>query len=332
MAKVTSSPLWQKSASPDPGDSGFPMDDLHTFLAGEDAVWDTMLIPYDIKASIAHARGLVTAGILSDVEFKNIQTTLNDLNKRWSDGDVNVSAAEEDCHTVIENFLVEKLGETGKKIHAGRSRNDQVLAALRLYLADRLVMIAEQVHSLIEGLCAIAEKSPGAFLPGYTHFQRAMPSTVALWSLGFAELFCDDLTAIIDARQQINTSPLGSAAGYGAPYFNLPRESVAEELGFERIQRHATAVQLSRGKLELHAVHALVQVAMSVNRLSSDLVLFNSREYSFIQLPDVLTTGSSIMPQKKNPDVFETSLGTSQFAVRISSRFTTYQRGNDARG
>ena len=118
MAKDTSSPLWQKSASPDPDDSGFPMDDLHTFLAGEDAVWDTMLIPYDIKASIAHARGLVTAGLLSDVEFENIQTTLDDLNNRWSDGDIRVSAAEEDCHTVIENFLVEMLGETGKKIHA----------------------------------------------------------------------------------------------------------------------------------------------------------------------------------------------------------------------
>jgi len=310
MTKESTSPLWQKNLSPDLADAGFSTDDLHKFLAGEDAVWDTMLIPYDIKASIAHARGLLSVGILSDVEFENIQKTLLDLKSRWLAGEIRVSETDEDSHTVIENFLVEMLGETGKKIHAGRSRNDQVLAALRLYLAERLVIIAQQVHSLIEGLCTIAEKSPGVFLPGYTHFQRAMPSTVALWALGFAELLCDDINAIIDARHQLNTSPLGSAAGYGAPYFDLPRESIAAELGFERIQLHATAVQISRGKLELHAVHALVQVSMTINRMASDLVLFNSREFSFIHLPEALTTGSSIMPQKKNPDVLEIARAT----------------------
>lgn len=305
MSSESSRPLWQKNTSSNRAHSGIASESIQAFLAGDDSVWDTILLPYDITASAAHAQGLVSAGVLDVEECTAIREALAALQVLWSTGDVRVSSADEDCHTVIENYLVEALGNTGKKIHAGRSRNDQVLAALRLYLSSQIVAVAGHVHLLIDALCSLADSTPGVFLPGYTHFQRAMPSSVALWALGFAELLCDDLHALVDARKRTSTSPLGSAAGYGVPFLNLPRESVARELGFERIQHHATTVQLSRGKIELHAVHAFVQVASTINRLASDLILFNSTEFSFIDISEALTTGSSIMPQKRNPDVLE---------------------------
>ena len=276
-----------------------------SFTVGNDYHWDNFLGPYDIRASLCHARGLKDIGILTPRELSDIETTLQTLLEAWEAGEINVRPEDEDCHTVIEHYLTDKLGDTGKKIHTGRSRNDQVLAALRGYVKDSIEFIAGKVADLGSVLCEHAQQNEDLPLPGYTHMQRAMPSSVASWACGFAELLSSDLIALQAAYRQNNKSPLGSAAGYGVPYLDLPRDKVANCLGFSAIQRHVTSVQLSRGKLELHTVHALVQVGSTLNRIASDLVLYNTAEFKFVELPPEFCTGSSIMPQKQNPDVLE---------------------------
>jgi len=295
--KETTQPIWFKGTAADSW--------VTRFTVGDDYLWDTILLPYDIAATRAHARGLETAGMLTESEFEAISVALDGLAQAVDYGRITVQPEDEDSHTVIEAFVTEHAGSLGKKLQTGRSRNDQVLASIRLFLRDALDRISGAAHRVINDLCDLADRNGDLVIPGYTHLQRAMPSTVALWAMGFAELFIDDIRALGHARSQINRSPLGSAAGYGVPYMELDREGVAKELGFDSIQEHVTAVQLSRGKQETHVVHALVQLATTVNRLASDLVLYNSREYGFVTLPDEFCTGSSIMPQKKNPDVFE---------------------------
>lgn len=289
--------LWQK---------GVAVEDWVTrFTVGEDYRWDTLLLPYDVTATLAHARGLVQIGILTSEELAAVDEALADLRREAEEGNVVVTPQDEDCHTVIEQFLTERLGEAGKKIHTGRSRNDQVLAALRLFLRESLQGLGREVVRLAEALCELGEQYDTALMPGYTHLQRAMPSTAGLWAMGYAEVLADDLAALHAAHDQVNVSPLGSAAGYGVPHLDLPREAIAEALGFAAVQTHVTAVQLSRGKQELHVLHALVQVGATINRLASDLVLYNTAEFGFVTLPAAYCTGSSIMPQKQNPDVLE---------------------------
>jgi argininosuccinate lyase len=278
---------------------------VQRFTVGEDYRWDTLLLPYDIEGTRAHAAGLHRIGILSDEEFQAVSEALDALKAEVAAGRVTVRPEDEDAHTVIETYLTERLGDTGKKIHTGRSRNDQVLAAIRLFLKDGLREAGRQVARLVEHLCELGAAYNDALMPGYTHLQQAMPSTAGLWALGYAELLLSDLAALRHAYDQVDVSPLGSAAGYGVPFLELPREEVAQRLGFRALQLHVTAVQLSRGKLELHAAHALVQVGATLNRMASDLVLFNSQEFGFVELPPECCTGSSIMPQKQNPDVLE---------------------------
>lgn len=275
------------------------------FTVGDDYKWDTLLLPYDITGTLAHAAGLVSIGLLSEEELAQIQTTLDEMGTQIAAGNIVVTPADEDCHTVIESYLTDKLGDIGKKIHTGRSRNDQVLTALRLFMRDQLGTIVAQLVEIVEACCTLGDHYADVVMPGYTHFQRAMPSTPALWALGYAELLLSDMDALQHAYHQINTSPLGSAAGYGVPFLALPRTATANQLGFEAVQTNVTAVQLSRGKLEMHAMHALVQVGATFNRMASDLILFNTAEYGFVTLPAAMCTGSSIMPQKKNPDVLE---------------------------
>lgn len=278
---------------------------VQRFTVGEDYRWDTLLLPYDIEGTRAHAAGLHRIGILSDEEFQAVSEALDALKAEVAAGRVTVRPEDEDAHTVIETYLTERLGDTGKKIHTGRSRNDQVLAAIRLFLKDGLREAGRQVARLVEQLCELGAAYNDALMPGYTHLQQAMPSTAGLWALGYAELLLSDLAALRHAYDQVDVSPLGSAAGYGVPFLELPREEVAQRLGFRTLQLHVTAVQLSRGKLELHAAHAFVQVGATLNRMASDLVLFNSQEFGFVELPPEFCTGSSIMPQKQNPDVPE---------------------------
>ena len=289
--------LWEKDTRAE--------DWVTRFTVGEDYQWDRLLLPYDIEATRAHVWGLAHIDVLSQGELEQVEEGLDALKKEVRAGDVTVAPRDEDCHTVIEQYLTDRLGEVGKKIHAGRSRNDQVLAALRLFLRYRLKKLGGKTAGLAEQLCVLGEEHDSYLMPGYTHMQRAMPSTAGLWAMGFAETLAGDLEALHEAFRQINVSPLGSAAGYGVPYLKLPREEVAERLGFRDVQTHVTAVQLSRGKLELSVVHALVQGAGTLNRLASDLVLFNTAEFGFVELPAEYCTGSSIMPQKQNPDVLE---------------------------
>ena len=296
--------LWEKSNDSDHA-AASSISGMHRFTVGDDYRWDRVLLPYDVRATRAHAWGLAQIGVLSEAEFAAVDDGLDDLLDAFAAGTVTVEPVDEDSHTVIENVLTDRLGDVGKKIHTGRSRNDQVLAALRLYLQDALAGIGRQVVGVAEALCDLADRYPQTLLPGYTHLQRAMPSTVALWALGYAETLAADLEGIEQVRIRVNVSPLGSAAGYGVPHLDLPRQAVAERLGFRSIQTHATAVQLSRGKHELAVVSALVQAMATVNRLASDLVLYATSEFGFVDLPDATTTGSSIMPQKKNPDVAE---------------------------
>ena len=294
--------LWQKDIR--------PQDWVTRFTVGDDYRWDTYLLPYDVEGTRAQAWSLVQLGILTDDEQRRIDGALDELLAAYARGEVVVRPEDEDCHTVIETFLTERLSDTGKKIHTGRSRNDQVLTALRLYLRDAVQEAARSTASIAETLCGLGDRYADALMPGYTHMQRAMPTTAGLWALGYAELLTTDLDTLRHAFEQVDVSPLGSAAGYGVPFLNLPRDAAAERLGFRGVQRHVPAVQLSRGKLELQVVHALVQVGATLNRLASDLVLFNTAEYGFVELPAEYCTGSSIMPQKQNPDVLELARAT----------------------
>ena len=294
-----SQPLWQKN------DTTTTDDWVTRFTVGDDYKWDRLLLPYDVRATRAHTWGLRQIDVLSEEELDEAEVALDALLEAFDADEVTVTPEDEDCHTVIERFVTDMAGDVGRKIHTGRSRNDQVLAALRLYLRDALAGIGRQVANLSEALCDLADRHPDTLLPGYTHLQRAMPSTVALWALGYAETLADDLDALRQARRTINVSPLGSAAGYGVPVLDLPREAVAERLGFRDVQTHATAVQGARGKHELAVAHACTQIGATGNRLASDLTLFATAEFNFVDLPPEHCTGSSIMPQKQNPDVLE---------------------------
>lgn len=275
------------------------------FTVGEDHLWDARLLPYDICGTRIQARALAMAGVIDQQELAQTLDALDDLEADATAGNVAITPQDEDCHTVIERYLTERLGETGRKIHTGRSRNDQVLIALRMYLNDAAKRAGALLSEIIEALCRIGDRYDDVLMPGYTHQQRAMPSTPALWAMGYAELLLGDLGGLQEAANRLNVSPAGSAAGYGVPEVELPREWMADQAGAGGLQLHVTAVQLSRGKLEAGLVHALVQIAATINRLSADLVLFNSAEFGFVRLPPEYCTGSSIMPQKVNPDVLE---------------------------
>jgi argininosuccinate lyase len=296
--------IWSKSASSAPDDW------VLRFTVGDDWRWDRLLLPYDLRGTEAHAWALAQIGLLTENEHARIAEALEAIAKDAESGAVTVDPEDEDCHTVIERELTERLGDLGKKIHAGRSRNDQVLVALRLWMRDGLDAVIARIEQTADALIRLAEANGDAVMPAYTHLQRAMPTTAALWAAAYAELLLDDLDGLRFARAQANTSPWGSAAGYGVPHLHFDRDGVAERLGFERVQRHVPAVQLSRGKLEAAVVHALVQVGLTANRLASDLVLFATGEFAFVKLPAAHTTGSSIMPQKRNPDVLELARAT----------------------
>ena len=294
-------PIWHKGTAAE--------DWVTRFTVGEDWRWDTVLLPYDLEGTRAHAWALGEIGVLSGEEVAEVSAALDAIRAEWEQGEVVVRPEDEDMHTVIERELTARLGAAGKKIHAGRSRNDQVLVALRLWLRDALAEAAASGRRVSGALLEHAEAGQRLLMPGYTHGQRAMPTTVAVWAAGYADLLADDLAALDAAREAADASPWGSAAGYGVPVLDLPRAAVAERLGFGRVQAIA-AVQLSRGKAEGAVVHALVQLGLTLNRLASDLALFATSEFGFVSLPAEHTTGSSIMPQKRNPDVLELARAT----------------------
>ncbi len=291
--------LWQKDEA---GDS---MEWLERYTAGRDVELDQRLVPYDVLATLAHAKGLHRIGLFSTEEWEALQRTLKELLKDYAAGIFRVTVEQEDVHTAIEQYLTQRLGDVGKKVHTGRSRNDQVLAALRLYTREALQDLVDRLIRSLEALLALASTYRTVIMPGYTHLQPAMPTSVGLWALSYAESLLDDMSMLACAYRLNNRSPLGSAAGYGVPYVNLPRREVAEWLGFERPQVHVAAVQLSRGKIEGAVAHAIALLGLTASRFAADLILFHMPELGFVRLPDELCTGSSIMPQKRNPDVLE---------------------------
>jgi argininosuccinate lyase len=293
-------------------DKGTPLDArVLSFTAGDDYVLDNRLVRYDIQASIAHAEMLETKGLLSAQDLELIRDALTAIGEEHARGIWRISLEQEDCQTAIENLLTMRIGETGGRLHAGRSRNDQVLAALRLYMRDAAEELRRGATAVVDALDALVTRDGATVLPGYTHMQQAMPSTVALWAQGFAAEIRDDAVGLDLTQRRIGKNPLGSAAGYGTPNLELSREETRRRLGFAVTQEPVTAVQLSRGKAEAQLLFEITLLAQDTGRLAADLMLFYTQEFGFVSLPEAFTTGSSIMPQKRNPDVFELVRGRS---------------------
>ena len=296
-------------------DKGVPLDArVLGFTAGDDYVLDNRLVRYDIQASIAHAEMLALQGLLTPPDLQAIRDALTAIGAEHASGAWRIALEQEDCQTAIENLLTARIGAAGGRLHAGRSRNDQVLAALRLYLRDAAEELRQGAAAVADALAALGERHGAMPLPGYTHMQQAMPSTVALWAQGFAAEIRDDAEGLSLTQRRIGKNPLGSAAGYGTPNLALDREETRRRLGFAVTQEPVTAVQLSRGKAEAQLLFEITLLTQDTGRLAADLLLFYTQEFGFVDLPEAFTTGSSIMPQKRNPDVFELVRGRSSVA------------------
>jgi argininosuccinate lyase len=312
-------------------DKGLPLDErILRFTAGEDHVLDARLVPYDVRASKAHARMLASRGLLATADCDAICTGLDALAAGHAAGEWQIELADEDVHSALERRLTERIGEAGGRVHLGRSRNDQVLAALRLYLRDAIAEIASGTRLVVAALEGVATEQGAIELPGYTHMQPAMPSSVALWARGFAAELADDGAAVERVLARSDLNPLGSAAGYGVPKLNLDREATRAALGFASTHEPVTAVQLSRGKAEAALTFEITLLLGDLGRLAADLLLFYTSEFAYVTLPAEMTTGSSIMPQKRNPDVFElvrasqaTAMGALNEILSIAAKLTS---------
>jgi argininosuccinate lyase len=297
-------------------DKGAPLDErVLRYTAGEDYALDERLVAYDVRASIAHAAMLHAQGLLSADDLALIRDGLSALADEHARGLWHIELSEEDGQSALERRLTARIGPTGGRIHLGRSRNDQVLTALRLYLRDALAQLQQGTHGVARALERLALREAQTPLPGYTHMQQAMPSSVALWAAGYAAEFTDDAAGLAAVARRVEKNPLGSAAGYGTPGLPLDRAATTRALGFGAVHEPVTAVQLSRGKAEAQLLFEITLLMGDLSRLAADLLLFYTQEFAFIELPDAFTTGSSIMPQKRNPDVFELVRGRSATAL-----------------
>ena len=286
-------------------DKGFSIDkQIENFTVGNDREIDIHIAKYDVQASLAHAIMLESIGIISADELKDLKRGLNELAADIENGTFVIEPSFEDVHSKIEWELTNKLGEVGKKIHTARSRNDQVLVALQLYYKENLAIINTKTKTLFDTLLNLAETHKKSLLPGYTHLQVAMPSSFGLWFSAYAELLIDDVYMLNAVAKVVDQNPLGSAAGYGSS-FPIDRELTTKELEFATLKYNVVAAQLSRGKSERSIASALGGLCNTMSRFAMDVCLYMSQNFGFISFPDELTTGSSIMPHKKNPDVFE---------------------------
>jgi len=286
-------------------DKGFSIDkQIENFTVGNDREIDIHIAKYDVQASIAHAIMLESIGIITANELTDLKKGLNELAADIEEGTFVIEPSFEDVHSKIEWELINKLGEVGKKIHTARSRNDQVLVALQLYYKENLAIVNDKVKSLFDTLLHLAESHKDSLLPGYTHLQVAMPSSFGLWFSAYAEILIDDVYVLNAVSKVVDQNPLGSAAGYGSS-FPIDRELTTKELEFTTLKYNVVAAQLSRGKSERSIAAALGGLCNTLARFSMDVCLYMSQNFGFISFPDELTTGSSIMPHKKNPDVFE---------------------------
>ena len=288
--------LWEKSVRVNK--------DVESYTVGRDQEMDVYLAPYDVLGSIAHITMLESVGLLDKGELPILIKELKSIYKQTISGQFTIEEGIEDVHSQVELMLTRKLGDIGKKIHSGRSRNDQVLVDLKLFTRDRIHMLVESVSKLIDVLLDQSNKYKDILMPGYTHLQIAMPSSFGLWFGAYAESLVDDLQLLLAAYKVCNRNPLGSAAGYGSS-FPLNRQMTTDLLGFDSMDYNVVYAQMGRGKMERTVAFAIAGIAGTLSKLSYDACLFNSQNFGFIKLPDEYTTGSSIMPHKKNPDVFE---------------------------
>jgi len=287
-------------------DKGLPLDErVLRYTAGEDHLLDARLVHYDVRGSIAHAEMLAATELIGADDCAAICAGLESLASDFDAGDWQIGLEDEDVHTALESRLTAKIGDAGGRLHLGRSRNDQVLTALRLYLRDAALDLAERVVALQSSLADLAKRQGDVEIPGYTHMQQAMPSSVSLWCGGFSDGLADAVSGLQNVHKRINKNPLGSAAGYGTPGLPLDREMTTEKLQFDATQSPVTAVQLSRGKAESALLFEITLLMQDLGRMATDLLLFYTQEFAYVSLAAEVTTGSSIMPQKRNPDVLE---------------------------
>jgi argininosuccinate lyase len=292
----TNSKLWQKNS--------IPHQAVEAFTVGNDRQFDTMLAKYDVLGSLAHVQMLCSVGLLNELDTNAVTTALKDIYNTIENGSFTINESAEDIHSHIELLLTEKLGEAGKKTHSARSRNDQVLVDIKLFLRAQLQLLVENVTAFFDVLQSLSEQYKNNLLPGYTHLQLAMPSSFGLWLGAYAESLVDDTITLKAAYDVTNKNPLGSAAGYGSS-FAINRTLTTQLLGFADLNYNVVYAQMGRGKTERIVAMALANVADTLSKLSMDACLMLNQHFAFISFPEELTTGSSIMPHKKNPDVFE---------------------------
>ncbi len=288
--------LWAAHATPDPA--------MLAYTAGSDQAWDARLLPWDILGSLGHVEGLAASRLITGPDRVRLQRALRSALRAADRGSLALAPGDEDVHTAVENWLTARFGRVGEMVHAGRSRNDQVACDLRLYLKARVLALHARGRGVVRQLLAFAARERRSLWPGYTHTRRAMPSSAALWAAGIAEGLLETLDAAPALWGQVDRSPLGSAAGYGVP-LPLNREAAARALGFGGLDHAVTSTQNSRGRIEAAALFWCAQIAHELARLSADVILFSAEEFGFLELPAAFATGSSIMPHKKNPDLFE---------------------------
>ncbi len=289
--------IWQK-------DKSLTDQLVNNFTVGKDLDFDDRLAKYDVLGSIAHCKMLAEVGLISNVESLELLSVLNEILESIENNTFEIDFEAEDIHSQIESILIEKLGSTGKKIHTARSRNDQVLLDIKLYLLDEIREIGELTYALFQLLIRLANQHKNVLLPGYTHFQVAMPSSFGLWFGAYAESLVDDAELLLSVKNIINKNPLGSAAGYGSS-FPIDRESTTCHLNFKSLNYNSVYAQMTRGKSEKLLASSMSVLAGTLSRFSYDVCLYLSQNFDFISFPKEFTTGSSIMPHKKNPDIFE---------------------------
>ncbi len=302
--------LWDKNNSAN--------EKIIEFTVGDDRLNDLYLIKYDLKASISHAKMLYKTNLLSEIECDRIINILNEMLIEAESGELKIEKEFEDMHSKIEYTLISRLGDIGKKIHTARSRNDQVLVSIQLYLIDELNNIKTEVKSLFDLLINLAKKNEKIIMPGYTHMKAAMPSSFGLWFSAYAETLIDDIISLNSTIKILNQNTLGSAAGYGTS-FNIDRDFTTKDLNFKTLKYNSLACQISRNKIEKNTFDAIGNIAFTLSKISMDICLYLGDEFQFISFPENITTGSSIMPHKKNPDVFEIIRGKCNSIQNLSN-------------
>jgi argininosuccinate lyase len=316
MAKEVTKKIWFKNKDVQVNRT------VEEYNAGEDILYDQEMIPDDVWCSRAYARLLHRHNLVTADELKDLEKGLDEILELYEKGEFELELSDEDCHTKIENYLIERLGDTGKKIHTGRSRNDQVLVMMRWFMKRRSNIIIKKALELAEDCVKFAKKYEMVPMPGYTHMQKAMPTSVGTWMGAFAESLIDDVKFMkLITEEIVDQNPLGSGAGYGSP-FDFDRDWLSKEIGFKKTQNNVIYCHNSRGKIEGMVLEACSQLMMTLNRLACDLLFFTTQEFQFFHLDDSISTGSSIMPQKKNLDVAELIRGRTATVLACRSELT----------